>query len=875
VRAPNTLVARLVAVSCRRAWLTVLLAVLLAGAAADYAIQHFAINTDTSELISPDLPWRRDMAAFDAVFPPRADLIVVVIDGATPELASSASDKLARQLESRTDLLRSVQQPDGGPFFERNGLLFLPVSDVQDTTGQLIAAQPFLGPLGADPSLRGVMESLSTVLAGVRHGDTELGKIDSAMRGISDALESVEAGKPAFFSWITTISGKPATTRETRRIVLLQPKLDTSLLFPARAASDAVLDAAKQLQLDPSHGVTIRLTGQAVLADQEFATVAQHADLIAGAMLTAMTLMLWLAVRSIRITFSIMVTALLGLALTAGTGLLMVGKFNLISVAFVPLFVGLGVDFAIQFSVRYRSERMRNPDLTSALIGAGNGVGGSLALAAAAIGLGFFAFYPSPYLGASELGLISGVGMVIAFLLSVTVLPALLALIHPRPEAREVGFASLSSVNRQLMLRRRIVLAVASLLAILCLALLPYLRFDFNPLHLRSPKMESVATLLDLMADPDRTPNTVDVLAPSLAAADELAQKLAALPEVKRTVTLSSFVPDHQPGKLQLIEDAANLLSLTFDPVSIRSPPSDGEIVDSLRATASALKETAGSATTPAANDARRLAGILDRLAGGSPELRARASETLITPLRAMLSQLRDLLQAQKITLQSLPPEIVQDWIAKDGTAKVEVVPSGDSNDNRNLERFVTAVRKLAPHASGAPVSIQEAARMIVGSFVQAGFLSFVAIAALLGFALRRLRDVILTMIPILLTGLLTLGSCVLIGQPLNFANIIALPLLFGLGVAFNIYFVRAWRAGEANLLKSSLTRAVLFSALATGTGFGSLLLSAHPGTASMGLLLMISLGWTLVTTLLFEPALLGPPPNQAKVDRGRRQIAV
>jgi len=266
----------------------------------------------------------------------------------------------------------------------------------------------------------------------------------------------------------------------------------------------------------------------------------------------------------------------------------------------------------------------------------------------------------------------------------------------------------------------------------------------------------------------------------------------------------------------------------------------------------------AGSGTSAASGDARRLAGILNKLAVGMPGLRVRASDTLIEPLRTLLDQLRNLLQAQAVTLQTLPPDIAQDWVTKDGRARILVSPRGDPNDNQNLERFVTAVRTLAPHASGAPISIQEAARLIVGSFVEAGLLSFVAIAALLGFVLRRARDVILTMIPILLTGLLTLGSCVLIGQPLNFANIIALPLLFGLGVAFNIYFVRAWRAGETNLLKSSLTRAVLFSALATGTAFGSLLLSAHPGTASMGLLLMISLGWTLATTLLFVPALLG-----------------
>jgi hopanoid biosynthesis associated RND transporter like protein HpnN len=491
---------------------------------------------------------------------------------------------------------------------------------------------------------------------------------------------------------------------------------------------------------------------------------------------------------------------------------------------------------------------------------AGGTIGGTLALAAAAIGTGFFAFLPTAYIGAAELGLIAGMGMVIAFLLSVTLFPALLAILRPGAEAREVGFVGLAGVNRRLLRGRRVVLAVAVAAAVLCIGLLPFLSFDFNPLHLRSAKVESVSTLLDLLADPDRTPNTVEILAPSLAEADALAERLSRLPQVAHAVTLSSFIPDRQTEKLQLIEDAASLLGPTLSPPRVRQAPSDAETAESMGTTAHALEAAAAAETSPAVDDAKRLAAILYMLAKGTPDLRTRAAETLIPPLQTMLAQLRSLLGAQTVTRETLPADLVRSWVTGDGRAKIQVFPSGDSNDNVNLERFVAAVRELAPHATGAPISIQEAARMIVGAFVEAGILSFVAVAALLVLVLRRTRDVILTMIPILLSGLLTLGSCVLIGQPLNFANIIALPLLFGLGVAFNIYFVRAWRAGETRLLQSSLTRAVHFSALATGTAFGSLWLSPHPGTASMGRLLMISLGWTLVTTLLFQPALLGSP---------------
>jgi predicted RND superfamily exporter protein len=209
-----------------------------------------------------------------------------------------------------------------------------------------------------------------------------------------------------------------------------------------------------------------------------------------------------------------------------------------------------------------------------------------------------------------------------------------------------------------------------------------------------------------------------------------------------------------------------------------------------------------------------------------------------------------------------LPPELQRDWLSADGQARLSVIPKGDSNNDQVLSHFIDAVTRLIPDASGTPISIRQGGRAVVRAFTEAGTLSFIAITVLLLVVLRRVRDVAITMAPIVLTGFLTLGSCVAIGQPLNFANIIALPLLFGIGVAFHIYFVMSWRAGGSHLLTSSLARAIFFSALTTATGFGSLWASSHPGTASMGKLLMISLVWTLVSALLFQPALMGAPPR-------------
>jgi hypothetical protein len=236
----------------------------------------------------------------------------------------------------------------------------------------------------------------------------------------------------------------------------------------------------------------------------------------------------------------------------------------------------------------------------------------------------------------------------------------------------------------------------------------------------------------------------------------------------------------------------------------------------------------------------------------------------LSQPLGVMLDQMRLALQAAPVDRASLPAEITRDWIAPDGRVP-QVFPSGNANDNRVIHRFRDAVAAVTPAISGLPVATQAAASTVAGAFVQAGVIAFLLVSVLLFLVLRDAKEVAFTLAPVVLSIFLTLGSCVVIGQPINFANIIAFPLLFGVGVAFHIYFVMAWRDGATGLLQSSLARAVLFSAFATGTAFGSLWLSHHPGTASMGKILMISLIWTLICALVFEPALLGPPRAKAQ----------
>jgi hypothetical protein len=515
------------------------------------------------------------------------------------------------------------------------------------------------------------------------------------------------------------------------------------------------------------------------------------------------------------------------------------------------------MDLGIQFSVRYRAERGAAGDVSAALRATGRTMGKSLTLAAAAIGAGFLAFTPTAYYGVSQLGVIAGLGLLAALALNLTLLPALIGLTRA-PGAPGRAGARLTLIDSYVLGHRILVVGIGVLAAVICAALLPLVRFDFNPMHLRSPAAESVTTLLELTSDPDQSPDTLEVIRPTLAAADQLAAIFRTNPTVYGAHTLSSFIPAEQPEKIALIADAASIVDLTLNPLEVATPPTDAEVVDSLHRAAVSLHQA--SIEDPSLRaDARRLADQFDRLAGSSQSARDQAGEMLLPGFVTTLDQIRKSLQPQPVRIETLPLELVRRWRTPDGRARVSVLPKGDSNDDAVLRQFILAGVKIAPDATGPAIYVQAYARAVVDAFIEAGVLSFLAICGLLLIALRRVRDVAITMAPIVLTGLLTMGTCVLIGQPLNFANIIALPLLFGIGVAFHIYFVMSWRSGGSHLLTSSLARGVFFSALATATGFGSLWASSHPGTASMGKLLMISLLWTLTSALLFQPALMGP----------------
>jgi hopanoid biosynthesis associated RND transporter like protein HpnN len=853
------IVVSLVRTCTRHAWFTLIAGLILAVISGIYSHKHFAISTDVAQLISPNLDWRQREIAYEKAFPGHHELILAVVEAATPELAQQAAVALEKKLAPQTDKFRWVRRPAGGPFFENNGLLFLPTAEVGQRIGQLQAAQPFFDILVDDPSIRGLTGVLETGLAGAERGRFSRDSLTRPLNVVADSVEQVLKTGDGTFSWRQLASSEPLTDSDRRVLLTIQPILDFQALEPGKVATDAIRQAASDLNFDKDFHARVRLTGPVPIANEEFGTVQEGAVLNGAVTVLVVLFILWCALHSPKIIGAVFLTLAIGLSVTTAVALMIAGSFNLISIAFFVLFVGLGVDFGIQYSVRYRSERYENPDLQEALEQAAKFSAVPLTLAAVATAAGFLSFLPTNYKGVSELGKIAGAGMLIAFIFAITVLPALLKLLNPPGEAEPVGYAFLAPVDRFLEDHRIGIVATTLGIAILGLPLLYFLHFDFNPMNLRSPKVESVATYLDLRRDPETGTSAVEVITPSLEAAKAAQERLSKVPEVARVISLDSFVPEDQQAKLAIIRKGA----ATLDPVFRArpgSPPSDADNVVALADAATSLRRAAAKSGPEPAAAANRLADALTRLSQSDKSVRDKVEKVFLSPLATTLEQVRNSLKAQPVTIKSLPPELVSDWMTADGRVRVEAQPKGDPNDNDTLRAFAAAVQKVEPNATGGPISILESGDTIVMAFIQAGGWALLSISILLYIVLRRIGDVLLTLVPLILAGVVTLEICVLIDLPLNFANIIALPLLLGVGVAFKIYYVTAWRAGHTNLLQSSLTRAIFFSAMTTATAFGSLWLSSHPGTSSMGKLMALSLVTTLAAAVLFQPALMGRP---------------
>jgi len=874
--------------SGRFAWLVLILALVLTGLSAWYTVTHLGMNTDTAGLLSQDLPFRQRSRDFKAAFPHDSGRLAIVLDGPNEDTVADGAAKLAAALAREPKTFATVFYPDAHPFFRRNGLLFLKVDELVALAERLAEAQPLLGTLAEDPSLRGMFAVLGLAANTLREGkeDANTKSLALALDKISAVIEGRAAGNRAALSWLDLMRARPPKPSDQRRIIVVQPSQDFTSLQPGKRAMRRIRAVATSLSLTPAQGVRVRLTGTVALNTEELKSVEQGAGTAGFISLALVSIFLVAGLRSLRLVAAVLITLIVGLVWTGGFAAAAIGELNLISVAFAVLFIGLGVDFGIHYSLRFR-EAAAHGD-TEPLAVAARGVGPPIALATATTSVAFLAFVPTDYRGISELGIIAVAGMVIAFILNLTLLPALIALFRIRPKPAPAEPSALVRGPETFVRRHaRTICFAAILLAVAAAPLAATMRFDHNPLNLKDLGTESVQTVLELTKETDASPFTASVLAPNLAAANALAARFEKLSTVDKAITLSDYVPKKQAEKLDIVDQTSLFLTATLENTTVKPAPSAAE---RRAAYATFQGELAALLTSGRAGAlAPKIKRLADALAAYAAKTKL-TDEALLTLDRALtgsfparLAELKDAMRAKRVALADLPKLLRDQRLAADGRARVEIFPKTDLTKGRDLRAFVSQIRSVAPDVTDAPVDILEGGGVVVAAFYQATGTAFVVIVLLLVLLLRRVWDVLLVMAPLALAALLAVAAARLAGLDFNLANIIVLPLLLGLGVDSGIHLVMRARDETKNavggeddgkaLLHTSTPRAVLFSALTTVGSFGALATSGHRGTASMGLFLTLAIGMTLICMLVVLPAMmaLGEHARKAghKVPRG------
>lgn len=849
-------------------------AVLLAYFAIDYSRQHLSINTDTAELIAPESEFQQNRRRFEKAFGQDIHTLLVVIDSTSPELTKAAAQRLARELRADTEHFTKVFRLDENVFFQRNGLLYLDTAELQDFSVTLAQAQPFIGRISQDPSLTGFFSIFEDALnAENKSGEVPI-DLMSLIDKVSQSLHKTMNGETDLLSWQKLIAeNKISKAQSDKAFIFVTPKFDFSQILPAESAINAIRSAASKIQDQNLPIVNVRITGEIGLEHDEMAGMGEGTFTASIFSVVLVCGILLIAYRSWLLMLATLLTLTLGMIFCGLFASLAVKELNLISVAFAVSNIGLGVEYAIHFCLRYRDNLdLHGKDKLKAIRLAVLDTSPSLILCAGTTSIGLYAFVPTDYQGISELGLLAGTSLFICLFVTLTVLPVLLKLLPNPPEhhlkrGEHPGASRLSLWLAHFTLHyAKPITAVTALLTIAASVLAFQVKTDFNPINLRDPHTESVIAFKDLLKTRDTSPMTMTVLAKNESEARAIQQKLSTLKTVDKTVSLFDFVPADQQNKLAIIDD----MMLTLGPQGQSFPylKTGIDLKPSVRSMIATIDANLPHKTNPA--EIHSLQAFRQELQDVLTELNTRfqpdrnlfiekIQTSLLGTLPTVMNQLLIGFQAQEFTLASLPEEIRERWLSKDGLYRIQLFPKEDLNDLDNLQAFITEVQAVAPDATDLPVMYWESMKAVLAAFQQAILIALVSIALLLLFIRRSLVDTLLVMTPLVLAGLFTMASTVFTGTPINFANIIALPLLMGLGVDNGIHMVeRLYHSlsEEQNIYQSSTARGMFYGALTTISSFVGLAFSPHQGIASMGLVITIGIFWIMTCTFILLPAI-------------------
>lgn len=830
--------------SRRGGLILVALILALTAGAGWYAANSLKVNTDTSAMLDPTLDYLVRAAELREAFPETKSEILVVIRGRTIDETDAFLADLRQRTQAKPAIFESVFAPSEEPFFRQNGLLYLEADELEGRLTQLSRAAGLIETLVKTPTAGALFATLADNDALAARSDLGKETLDALYGELATVVEGAGDPTAAPFAWMSAIDvGGDETVTRTLSVT---PKLDFTRLQPAKPAVATLRAEIDALRPEFGGRVEAYVTGDPALRADELASVTEGIGLSFLVSFLAVAFLLLVCLRSGGLALIASIALVVTITLTSAFAAAAIRELNLVSIAFTVLLVGLGIDFAIHFLLHFQERRSENDTLAAAVRDAAHDSGGGLALAVVTTIVGFLAFVPTAFHGIAQLGVIASAGVAIAFLTTFTFLPAAIAAFPntagPRRFKKRRGSRVLDMLS--------VPVAAATIVAgVVALYFLPQARFDADPMSLRDPKSPSVVGFNILFESPDTVPYRLTYVAADEAEAARVINAARALDVVRTTRSISNFVPEDQDDKLSLIDYSIGPLAFALD--AAPDPAAPGPSFDKgVRALVSRL-----DATHPEGSPGRRLATALKAV---DPTAQGVIEQRLFAYWPALIERLRDQTKAAPVDESSLPPALAARYQTEDGRRRVDILPAEDLRDPAALGRFVDAVDAAAPGVSGGAIQSRKSGETIAAAMLQATAIALGGMLAMLILIVRRPGEVALMMAPLLLAAILTVAASVVFDIPFNYANIIVLPLLLGLGIDSSIHIVLSRRrmAIGGSVHETSTPRAVLFSALTTIASFGSLMLSPHRGTASMGELLSIALAISLLCTLIVLPAL-------------------
>jgi hopanoid biosynthesis associated RND transporter like protein HpnN len=837
--------------------LLLLFTLLLCSASLHYTFNHLGVNTNTAEMLSPDLAFQKNRHRMEASFPDDSGAILLVVEAQTPEETLQAAHQLAHQLGLQTEQFDSVYIPTDNDFFKQQALLYLETDALELLVDKLTKAQPFIGHLAQNYHLHGLFSIIHQALNQPQNMPMN---VEPLLKAINESFKAEIEQQPHHLSWQNLLASDQLNTNSQRTIVIAKPKMNFNEILAAEPALTAARITIKKMMAQMPT-LSIRITGEIALEHEELESVTEGAAMAGIVSLILVCSTLWFGLRSIRLLVATLLTLIVGLILTAGFAAVAIGHLNLISIAFAVLYIGLGVDYAIHLCLRYRECRTLGMENIPAIRESIHSIGFSIFLCALTTSLGFLAFIPTDYSGVSELGIISGMGMLIGLVVSLIVLPALLSLfafkqLKPLPSTHLPHWI----VSFPFHFSQPIKIATL-LLVIIAATTLTQLTFDSNPINLRDPTSESVSTIKELLTSTQDSPFALSTLTDNLTEAQQLATRLQTLAVVDEAIVLTDLIAENQDEKLVIIETLDLILGHQLNQFKIIEPQTDTRqaIVKFLAQITQLLRTQPNHVAKEALQQLADHLPIFITQADNHPTSAYPAlAENILGLLPYTMERLHVSLMATTFGLKDLPPYLTRHWLSDEGLYRILITPAHDQNQLENQQQFVKAVQAIDNTVTGLSVADQASGVAVVNAFIEAFSGALIAIVLLLLLLLRNIKNTLLVVLPLLLAALLTAACNVMLNNPFNFANIIALPLLMGMGVDSGIHIMHRLQIdvnARESLLQTSTARGVFFSSVTTICSFSSLAFTRHIGTASMGLLLALGIFFTLICTLIILPA--------------------